>query len=119
MYKGKKQNISIMKWIRRGVLTSLLLFSITYLYIGLTYPFIEGFFYLIFGGLAGFWFLKEFSETSKFGIYNTSSWKDLQWLIISLLFLLPGTYLLAIIAILIAYLRPKYYMKAYREIIHN
>jgi hypothetical protein len=79
---------------------------------------------IIFGALAGYWFLKEFDKTRKWGTYNSSNWVDLQWLIVAGLFILSAFfgmlfYVLAIIAVVISFVKSDLYMEWYAKLTNN
>lgn len=75
---------------------------------------------ILFGALAGYWFLKEFKQTKKFGIYTSAGSQDLQFGLISILFLLPGMlfYFLAIICVFISFIKPDLFTELYGKIIN-
>lgn len=137
MYNGKQKNIEIIKGLRIAALVSLALFSIQCILTGLIIPLASSgtscgvggcggvsIINLAFGILAGYWFIKEYKKTQNYGLYNSSNWSDLQWTIVSGLFILSaflGTFfwILAIGAVALSYFKPEIFMNWYRDITHK
>jgi len=128
----------LIKNIRIIALVGLFLFSVKLLSTGLIIPALQdigvitqqcitggcyggyNIFNILFGILAGYWFLKEFKETQKFGIYTSAGSKDFQFGLISILFLLPGIlfYFLAIVCVIISFVKPQLFDEFYGKIIN-
>jgi hypothetical protein len=132
-------------WIRRVALIGLLAFSLKLLLTGLILPALDktdsvfiqqtekvcstnscssgsnfSILNIIFGLMAGYWFLKEYKQTRKFGVYTSASPSDMQWALISVLFLIPGMifYVLAMAAVILSFVKPGIYTTLYSKVIN-